>query len=140
MPGKVNPTQSEALCMLCMQVISYDTAVSMACSQGHFELNVNKPMIAHNLLESIQLLADGMTSFNDHCLSGLQPNQKIIQKHLEQSLMLVTALTPEIGYDKACEIANLAHKDDCTLKEATLKLGYINESEFDQLIDPSKMV
>lgn len=140
MPGKVNPTQSEALCMLCMQVMGYDTAVTFACSQGHFELNVNKPLIAFNILESIQLLSDGITSFNNYCLTGLEPNHTVIQKHVEQSLMLVTALTPAIGYDKASEIANLAHKDGTSLKEATRKLGYLDDETFDKLIDPKKMV
>lgn len=140
MPGKVNPTQSEALCMLCMQVMGYDTAVTLACSQGHFELNVNKPLIAFNILESIQLLSDGMTSFNHYCLTGLEPNNAVIQKHVEQSLMLVTALTPAIGYDKASEIANLAHKDGSSLKEANRKLGYLDDDTFDRLIDPTKMV
>ena len=140
MPGKVNPTQSEALCMLCTQVMGYDTAVALACSQGHFELNVNKPLIAFNILESIQLLSDGMTSFTHYCLTGLEPNKAVIQKHVEQSLMLVTALTPAIGYDKASEIANRAYKDGSSLKEANRKLGYLDDEAFDKLVNPNKMV
>ena len=140
MPGKVNPTQCEALCMAALQVIASDQAVSMAASQGHLELNVNKPLIAYNIHHSIHLLADSITSFCNFCLEGLTANTTIIQKHVENSLMLVTALTPEIGYDKASEIANLAYREHLSLREAAKQLGTIALDVFDKLIDPKKMV
>ena len=140
MPGKVNPTQCEAMCMAALQVIASDQAVSMAASQGHLELNVNKPLIAYNIHHSIHLLVDSITSFCKFCLEGLTANTSIIQKHVENSLMLVTALTPEIGYDQASEIANLAYRKNLSLREAAKELGTIRLDEFDKLVDPKKMI
>merc|ERR1712003_436762 len=132
MPGKVNPTQSEAMTMLAAQVMGNHVATTWAGSNGHFELNAYKPMIGHNVLESIRVLADAIDSFTDHCVSGLKPNPKRIKEHLERSLMLVTALNPHIGYEKAAYIAKLAEKKDLTLKAAALELGYLTEEEFDK--------
>src|SRR5690606_5167506 len=140
MPGKVNPTQSEALTMVCVQVMGNDAAIGFAASQGNFELNVFKPVIAYNFLQSARLLADGIRSFNDHCAVGIEPNKEVIEKYLNESLMLVTALNPHIGYEKAAEIAKLAHKEGTTLKEAALKLGYLTEEEFDRYVNPRDMV
>jgi fumarate hydratase class II len=140
MPGKVNPTQCESLTMVGVQVIGNNTAVQMAASQGNFELNVFKPLIAHNLLESIALLAGGCESFREHCIEGLQANEKRIDRLLQQSLMLVTALTPAIGYDRACGIAKHAHRHGLSLKEAALVLGEISAEEFDQWVRPEQMV
>ncbi|WP_077211080.1 class II fumarate hydratase [Bacillus dakarensis] len=140
MPGKVNPTQSEALTMVVCHVFGNDTAIGFAASQGNFQLNVFKPMIIYNLIQSIELLTDGMKSFNDNCLKGLEINQQVIEKHVEESLMLVTALNPFIGYEKAAEIAKLAYRENTTLKEAALKTGYVTEEQFEQWVDPSKMV
>lgn len=140
MPGKVNPTQPEALTMVCAQVMGNDVTVSIAGSNGHFELNVFKPVIAANVLQSARLLADVCSSFTSNCVMGIQANETMIKKHLENSLMLVTALNPKIGYNKAAEIAKHAHKTGVTLKEAALSLGYINAEEFDQWVDPKKMI
>ena len=140
MPGKVNPTQCEAMLMVSCQVYGNDLAISMAGSQGNFELNVYKPVIIHNLLKSIDLLADMAINFHDKCLAGITPNEVGIKKHVENSLMLATALNPIIGYDKAAKAVQKAHKEHMTLKEAVLSLGYMKEKEFDEAIDPSKMV
>lgn len=140
MPGKVNPTQPEALTMVCAQVIGNDTAVSVAGSNGHFELNVFKPVIASNVLESAELLGDACTSFTKNCVFGIVPNRENIQKHLENSLMLVTALNTKIGYYKAAEIAKYAHKNGTTLKFAAVTLGHVKEEEYDTLVDPGKML
>ncbi|NEP60002.1 MAG: class II fumarate hydratase [Symploca sp. SIO2G7] len=139
MPGKVNPTQCEAITMVATQIMGYDAAIAFAGSQGHFELNVFKPMMVFNLLQSINLLADSCNNFTDFLLDGLEPNQKKIDYFLQQSLMLVTALSPKIGYDKAAEVAHLAMEKDLTLKDACRQLGYISEEEFDQIVDPYKM-
>lgn len=140
MPGKVNPTQPEALTMVCAQVIGNDVAATIGGSNGHFELNVFKPLIAFNVLHSAQLLGDAVRSFHDRCVIGIQPNLPRIQMHLQNSLMLVTALNPYIGYDKAAEIAKKAYKENKTLKEAAIELGYLTEEEFDRYVDPRKMV
>ena len=140
MPGKVNPTQCEALTMVCAQVIGNDTAVSVSGSQGHFQLNVFKPVIAYNVLMSAQLIGDACQSFNDNCAVGIEPNQARIDELVSKSLMLVTALNTHIGYYKAAEIAQKAHAEGTTLKEATVELGYLSEEEFDQIVVPSKMV
>jgi fumarate hydratase class II len=140
MPGKVNPTQSEAMTMLCAQVLGNDVAVNIGGASGNFELNVFKPLIIHNFLQSVRLLADGAASFNDHCAKGIEPNPKRIGELLEQSLMLVTALNPHIGYDKAAQIAKKAHKEGSTLKEAALALGYVTAEQFDQWVRPEAMV
>jgi fumarate hydratase class II len=139
MPGKVNPTQSEALTMVCVQVLGYDTAIGIAGSQGNFELNVFKPIIAHDLLHGIELLTDACRSFREHCVEGLQADRERIDEHVTNSLMLVTALTPRIGYDKAAEIAKKAHKEGTTLRAAALALGYLGEAEFDALMRPEAM-
>ncbi|WP_342539880.1 class II fumarate hydratase [Heyndrickxia sp. FSL K6-6286] len=140
MPGKVNPTQSEALTMVAAQVFGNDTTIGFAASQGNFELNVFKPVIIYNFLQSVRLLADGMVSFNHNCAKGIEPNQEVITKNVHQSLMLVTALNPHIGYEKAAEIAKLAFKEGSTLKEAAIKTGYVTEKQYDEWIDPRKMV
>ena len=140
MPGKVNPTQCESLTMVAVQVMGNNTAVQMAASQGNFELNVFKPLIAHNLLESIALLAGACHGFRQFCLEGLQPNQNRIQQLLDQSLMLVTALTPAIGYDQACAIAKYAHHQQLSLKQAALDLGAISAEEFDRWVKPELMI
>ena len=140
MPGKVNPTQAESLTMVAVQVMGNNTAVQLASSQGNFELNVFKPVIAHNVLESIALLAGGCTSFRAHCVEGLQANESRIETLLDQSLMLVTALTPAIGYDRACAIAKHAHNHQLSLKEAALVLGEISAEEFDRWVQPGDMV
>ncbi len=140
MPGKVNPTQCEALTMLCCQVMGNDVAVNMGGASGNFELNVYRPMVIHNVLQSVRLLADGMDSFNHHCAIGIEPNRERISQLLNESLMLVTALNTHIGYDKAAEIAKKAHKEGLTLKEAALKLGYLTASEFDAWVRPEQMV
>jgi fumarate hydratase class II len=139
MPGKVNPTQSEAMTMVCVQVLGYDAAIGFAGSQGNFELNVFKPVIAHDLLHGIELLADACRSFREHCVEGLQADRQRIDEHVRNSLMLVTALTPRIGYDKAAEIAKKAHKEGTTLRAAALALGYLDEAEFDALLQPEAM-
>ncbi len=140
MPGKVNPTQPEALTMVCAQVIGNDVAVSVAGSNGHFELNVFKPVIAKNVLESARLIGDACQSFTDNCVSGIKANEPMVQKHLENSLMLVTALNTKIGYYKAAEIAKYAHKNGTTLKEAAITLGHVSEADYDAIVDPSKMI
>ncbi len=140
MPGKVNPTQSEALTMVVTQVFGNDLTVAFAGSQGNFQLNVFKPVMIHNLLESIQLIADACHAFNDHCAVGIEPNRSRIEEHLRSSLMLVTALTPHIGYDRAAKIAQKAHKEGLSLKEAALALGYVTEEQYDAWVRPEKMV
>ncbi|MGX9741779.1 class II fumarate hydratase [Pseudocitrobacter corydidari] len=140
MPGKVNPTQCEAMTMLCCQVMGNDVAINMGGASGNFELNVYRPMIIHNFLQSIRLLADGMESFNEHCAVGIEPNRERINQLLNESLMLVTALNTHIGYDKAAEIAKKAHKEGLTLKVSALSLGYLTETEFDSWVRPEAMV
>lgn len=140
MPGKVNPTQCEAMTMVCIQVIANDLGITMAGSQGNFELNVFKPLIILNLLNSIVLLADACRSFTDFLVEGLRPNEKQMKENLSRSLMLVTALSPKIGYDKAAKAAHLAFHEDITLKDACLKLKLISSEDFDVLTDPSKMI
>ena len=140
MPGKVNPTQCEALTMACAQVFGNDVAVNVGGASGNFELNVYRPMIVHNLLQSIRLLADGARSFNDNCAVGIEPNRERINQLMEQSLMLVTALNPHIGYDKAAQIAKKAHKEGTTLKASALALGHVTEAQFDEWVRPEKMV
>ena len=139
MPGKVNPTQPEAITMVAAQVMGNDMAVTIGGSNGHFELNVFKPLIAANVLQSARLIGDACVSFNDNCAAGIEPNRPVLQKHLENSLMLVTALNPYIGYYKSAEIAKKAHKEGSTLKEAALSLGYVTSEEFDEWVDPRKM-
>jgi len=139
MPGKVNPTQSEAVTMVAAQVFGNDLTVSFAGSQGNFQLNVFKPVIIHNFLHSVRLLTDSCRSFREHCVEGMQVDLDCIQHHVDSSLMLVTALTPKIGYDKAAEIAKKAHRDKLSLRQAALKLGYLTEKEFDQLVRPENM-
>ena len=139
MPGKVNPTQCEALTMVCVQVYGNDAAVAFAASQGNFQLNVYKPVMVHNVLESIALLSDAMLSFNDQCAVGIEPNLAKIQENLDKNLMQVTALNRHIGYDKAAAIAKKAHKEGLNLKEAALKLGYLTEEEFDAWVIPMDM-
>ncbi len=140
MPGKVNPTQSEAMTMLCALVFGNDVAVNIGGASGNFELNVYKPLIIHCFLQSARLLADGCRSFNDNCALGIEPDRARIDKLLRESLMLVTALNPHIGYDKAAQIAKKAHKEGITLKEAALKLGYLTAEQFDQWVRPEDMV
>lgn len=140
MPGKVNPTQCEALTMLCAQVMGNDVAINIGGASGNFELNVYRPMIIDNFLQSVRLLADGMRSFNEHCAIGIEPNRERINKLLHESLMLVTALNTHIGYDKAAEIAKKAHKEGLTLKESALKLNYLTAEEFDSWVRPEDMV
>ncbi|MDR7038243.1 fumarate hydratase class II [Methylobacterium sp. BE186] len=140
MPGKVNPTQAEALTMVCTQVVGNGTTVSFAGSQGHFELNVFKPVIANAVLQSIRLLADAAVSFADNCVVGIKPNEDRIADLMSRSLMLVTALAPSIGYDKAAEIAKTAHKKGTTLKDEALRLGYVSEEEFDRVVRPEDML
>ena len=139
MPGKVNPTQSEALTMIAIQVMGNDTAIGIAASQGNFELNVFKPVIVHNFLHSVRLIAEGCHSFNDHCAIGIEPNLPVIEGYVKNSLMLVTALNPHIGYDKSAQIAKKAHKDASSLKEAALALGYLTAEQFDQWVVAKNM-
>jgi fumarate hydratase class II len=139
MPGKINPTQCEALTMVAVEVFGNDHAVAFAGSQGNFQLNVYKPVILHNVLQSIQLLAEGARSFNDRCAKGIEPNEKRIREHLENSLMLVTALNPHIGYEKAAQISLKAYREELTLREAALKLGFLTAKEFDEWIRPEDM-
>ena len=139
MPGKVNPTQAEALTMACAQVMGNDVAINIGGSNGHFELNVFKPMMISNFLESARLIGDACRSFNENCAVGIEPNQERITQNLNNSLMLVTALNTHIGYEKAAEIAKKAHKEGTTLKEAALELGYLSSEEFDSWVDPAKM-
>lgn len=140
MPGKVNPTQCEAATMVAAQVIGNDVAVSVGASQGHFQLNVFKPMIVFNVLNSIRLLGDAFESLNDHCVVGIQANTQRIEEHLENSLMLVTALNPHIGYDKAAKIAKAAYENGTTLKEESIRLGFLTEEEFNQWVRPDHML
>ena len=140
MPGKVNPTQPEALTMVCAQVMGNDVTVSVAGSNGHFELNVFKPVIAANVLASARLIGDACNSFTVNCAAGIKANAPMVKKHLENSLMLVTALNTKIGYYKAAEIAKYAHKNGTTLKEAAVGLGHVSETEYDAIVDPSKMI
>ena len=140
MPGKVNPTQCEALTMVCAQIMGNDVAISFGGAQGHYELNVFKPMMAKNLIESATILADASLSFNEHCAKGIEPNHANIEKLLNNSLMLVTALNTKIGYYKAAEIANTAHKNGTTLKEEAVNLGYVTSEEYDEWVDPKKMI
>ncbi len=139
MPGKVNPTQPEALTMVCAQVMGNDVAVSVGGSMGHFELNVFKPLIAANVLQSARLIGDACVSFNDKCAEGIEPNLPVLKQHLENSLMLVTALNTHIGYEKAAKIAKTAHKGNKTLREAAIELGYVTNEQFDQWVRPEDM-
>ena len=140
MPGKVNPTQSEAMTMVAAQVIGNDTAINVGGSSGNFELNVFKPVMIYNLLQSIRLLADSSRSFNDHCVVGIKPNKTQIEKHLNGSLMLVTALNPHIGYDNAAKVAKKAYQENTTLKESAVALGLLTDKEFDEKVRPEKMI
>ena len=140
MPGKVNPTQCEALSMIACQVLGNDVTLGIAASNGHLQLNVFKPVIIHTLLQSIRLLSDGCNSFREHCIEGMQPDAQRMREHLNNSLMLVTALNPVIGYDKAADIAKKAYQEGTTLKQATLALGYLSDSEFDQAVRPEAML
>ena len=140
MPGKINPTQIEALSMVCVQVIGNSTTVDIAGSNGHFQLNAYKPVIALNIIQSVNLINDGIKSFNKNCLKGLKANKIMIDNHLNNSLMLVTALNKSIGYDNAAKIAKKAFDENLTLKEAALKLKLISEKEFDKIVDPKKMI
>ena len=140
MPGKVNPTQPEAMTMVAAQVMGNDVAVTIGGSNGHFELNVFKPLIAANVLQSARLIGDACVSFNDKCAEGIEPNNDIIKRHLENSLMLVTALNPHIGYEKAAKIAKTAHKENKTLREAAIELGYLTNEQFDAWVRPENMV
>ena len=140
MPGKVNPTQCEALTMIAVQVMGNDAAIGFAGASGNFQLNVYNPVLIYNLLQSVRLLADGCVSFNQHCAAGIEPNHFIIEKNLQQSLMLVTALNTKVGYDLAAKIAKKAHKENLTLKQAALALDALTEKEFDQWVDPKKMI
>ncbi len=140
MPGKVNPTQSEAVTMVCVKVIGNHTGITIAGSQGQFELNVFKPLIAHNILQSIDLISDSSKNFAKYCVKGIKANKEKIKKDLNNSLMLVTALAPKIGYDKAAEIAKKALKNNTTLKDEIIKSGLMNESEYYKIVDPRKMI
>jgi fumarate hydratase, class II len=140
MPGKVNPTQPEAMTMVCAQVAGNDVAVTIGGMNGHFELNVFKPLIASNVLQSARLLGDACVSFNDNCAVGIKPNYEVIARHLQNSLMLVTALNPHIGYENSAKIAKKAHKENKTLKQTAIELGLVTAEQFDQWVDPSKMI
>ena len=140
MPGKVNPTQSEAVTMVCVKVIGNHNGITIAGSQGQFELNVFKPLIAHNILQSIDLLADSTKNFAKFCIRGIKANSKKIKEDLEKSLMLVTALAPKIGYDNAAKIAKTALKKGTTLKHEAIKSGLINEKDYSRIVDPRKMI
>jgi fumarate hydratase class II len=139
MPGKVNPTQCEAMTMLCAQVMGNDVAINIGGASGNFELNVFKPLIIHNFLQSVRLIADGCRNFREFCIEGLEPNQKQIQAHLTNSLMLVTALNPHIGYDNAAKIAKKAHAEGKTLKEVAVELGLVSAGDFDAWVKPVDM-
>jgi fumarate hydratase class II len=136
----VNPTQSEAMTMVCIQVMGNDTAIGIAGSQGNFELNVFKPLIIHNFLHSTVLLAHACDAFRKFCVAGIQPNRERITEYVERSLMLVTALSPHIGYDKAAKVAKKAHLEGTTLKQAAVELGYLKEDDFDKFVQPEKML
>ena len=140
MPGKVNPTQCEAVTMVCVKVIGNHNGITMAGSHGHFELNVFKPLIAHNILQSIDLIADSTKNFALFCIKGIKADKAKIKKFLDNSLMLVTALAPHIGYDKAAKIAKTALKNGTTLKEETLKSKLVSEKDYDKIVDPKKMI
>ena len=140
MPGKVNPTQCEAVTMVCAQVMGNDVAVTIGATQGHYELNVFKPMLISNFIQSATLLGDAMHSFNKNCVEGIEPNNKRIEELVRNSLMLVTALNTKIGYYKAAEIAQTAHKNGTTLKEEAVRLGYVSAEDFDQWVNPKEMV
>ncbi|HNO10966.1 MAG TPA: lyase family protein, partial [bacterium] len=140
MPGKVNPTQCEAMTMVCAQVMGNDAAINVAGASGNFELNVYKPVLIFNLLNSIRLLGDACDSFNEHCAVGIEPNTNVIKKHLDNSLMLVTALNPHIGYDNAAKVAKKAFHDNITLKEAAIQLGLLTSEKFDEVVRPEKMI
>jgi fumarate hydratase class II len=140
MPGKVNPTQSESLTMVCTRVFGNDTTITVAGSQGHFELNAYKPVLAYAMLQSIRLVADAARSFTDHCVVDIRANEQRIDELMQRSLMLVTALAPKIGYDKAAKIAKAAHKNGTTLREEAIRLGYVSAEEFDKLMRPEKMI
>ena len=140
MPGKINPTQCEAMAMVCTQIIGLDTAVAIAGSGGHLQMNAYKPLIGFNILKSIELLHDACITCRKSMVEGIEANQTTIQKNLEESLMLVTALTPQIGYEKACKIAQFAHSENITLRQAAIKLNYVNQIDFDKLVDPKSMV
>jgi fumarate hydratase class II len=140
MPGKVNPTQSEAMTMVCAQVIGNDAAITVGGMNGHFELNVFKPVMIFNLLMSARLIGDACNSFNEHCAVGIEPNIPVIKKNLENSLMLVTGLNPHIGYENAAKIAKKAHKEGTTLREAAISLGLLTSAQFDEWVKPEDMV
>ena len=140
MPGKVNPTQCEAMTMVCTQVMGNDVTISMAGASGNFELNVYRPVLAYNILESIKLISDACISFSENTVVGIEPNRQRIDKNLYNSLMLVTILNPHIGYDKAAEVAKKAHKDNTTLREAIIELGYLDGEDFDRLVQPQQMI
>ncbi len=140
MPGKVNPTQAEALTMVATQVFGNQTTITVAASQGHFELNVFKPVIAYNVLQSIRILGDSMVSFADHCIEGIEPNLGRIKELLDRSLMLVTALAPAIGYDNAAKIAKTAHKNGTTLREEALASGLVSEEDYERLVRAERMI
>jgi fumarate hydratase class II len=140
MPGKVNPTQCEALSMVCAQVMGNDATIGFAASQGNLQLNTYMPVIAYNVLQSIRLLSDAMRSFDKNCVRGIRPNEQVIEKHLADSLMLVTALTPKLGYDKAAKLAKRAHAEGTTLRETALASGLLTAAEYDELVNPARMV
>ncbi len=140
MPGKVNPTQAEAMTMVCTQVIGNDVAVTLAGTQGNFELNVYKPLIIHNLLQSTNLLSDASRTFREHLVEGLKPNLEVLAKNVENSLMLVTALNPKIGYDNAAKVAKMAYKEGITLRQAAEKLGLLSPEEFNEIVKPGQML
>jgi fumarate hydratase class II len=139
MPGKVNPTQCEAMTMLCAQVMGNDVAINIGGASGNFELNVYKPLLIHNFLQSVRLLADGCRNFREFCIEGLEANRKTIEAHLTNSLMLVTALNPHIGYDNAAKIAKKAHHEGKTLKQVAIELGLVSEKDFDDWVKPEEM-
>ena len=140
MPGKVNPTQSEAMTMVCCQVIGNHTAITMGGSQGNFELNVYKPMMIYNFLHSVRIISDTCLSFSDKCVSGLEANEDKISEHLENSLMLVTALNPHIGYDNAAKIAKNAHENGLTLRQSATQMGILTDEQFDEWVRPENMI
>jgi fumarate hydratase class II len=140
MPGKVNPTQCEAMTMVCVQVMGNDSTIAIAASQGNFELNVFKPVLIHNLIHSIRILSDACSSFTDYMVVGIQPNRDRINHFLENSLMLVTALNPKIGYDQAAKVAYKAYQENSTLRSACIELGFLTGEEFDQIVQPEQMI
>ena len=139
MPGKVNPTQCESMAQVCIYLLGLQSSISIACSQGHFQLNANKTFLIFATLKTITLLSDSIKSFTKNCLTGIKVNEEKVNENLRNSLMLVTALNPKIGYDKSAEIAKKAFKEGITLKESALELGYLNEKDFDSIINPMKM-